>query len=201
MNREKVAALLREAVQLHGEAEGPQALTRALAAGDALNMAKALCPRGSWGAMLELTTIPRATANLYMRLARHRAEIEAAGCTSVREARELLTSPEAKAARPDAPRRRQKGARTPGADRDAVRAAFERGKAVGQAEGYAKGYERGERDGRRQARPTAARGRSAANLTSKQLLWLISLAHPDKNGNSAHATEVTQILNAMRSGM
>jgi hypothetical protein len=96
-----------ESIQL----EPAGALMRALDAGDALNAAKALVKHGEWSAKLAETGIPASTAQLYMQLARNRALIIAAGCTSIREARALISDRKP-------PRRKRAGRTHVGSDQE-----------------------------------------------------------------------------------
>lgn len=73
----RLPALAAEARQAHAETmhHAQKAADRALAAGAALDEAKALCAHGAWGDWLAETGIPGRTAQRYMKL--HRA-----GCNS-----------------------------------------------------------------------------------------------------------------------
>lgn len=157
------------------DAEG---LRHALDAGDNLIAAKALCAHGEWTERLAATGIPASTAQLYMQLARQRERIEAAGCTSIRQARRLLAD------RPPRPRKpRPGGSGREGADR--------------YAEGYADGY----RAGRADNATVRERPRDANAPSDKDLLWLLKLAHPDKHPGDKEvlvATRVSQWLNGLR---
>jgi hypothetical protein len=151
------------------------ALDRAMEAGDALIGIKARVLHGEWQTVLKSIGIPSSTARLYMQLARGRARIVAAGCKSIREARTLLSG--TKPSRP-----KTTGAR--------------RGRQV--SDRYEEGYADGYRAGRSAAQPRAARnGHAPASLDLKDLRWLITLAHPDKNQNELRATRVTQWLNEL----
>lgn len=161
---------------------------RALEAGEALLAAKKLVRHGEWATTLAKIGIPQSTAALYMALARNRERIEAAGCTSVRQARDLISD------------------RQPPAPRQSIRAwtisqdeAYERGYHQGYKVGYAAGYRAGKADGVAAA-PSGVQS-DAAPPRTRDLLWLISLAHPDKHQDAAvvqKATRVTQWLNALR---
>src|SRR5262245_56517871 len=179
-----VEALLARAREAHESIlrEPASALRRAFEAGDALLGAKARVAHGAWTAALRRTTIPPSTAQLYMQLARARARILAAGCTSIREARRLLSGTKP---RPGRPRR----GRSPG------RAAADRYDA-----GYADGYRAGRADGiaTAQAHAWSRRQRAAPlPLDKKDVRWLIKLAHPDQHDGLLRATRVTQWLNEM----
>src|SRR6185312_8281550 len=86
--------LLAAAAEAHRNVsnEPGRALAYALDAGDYLIAAKAAVPHGKWSAAAAATGIPGSTVRLYMRLAAHRELIVAAGCTSIRQARALLTT-------------------------------------------------------------------------------------------------------------
>jgi hypothetical protein len=67
------------------------ALENALDAGDLLLKAQTLVPNGGWVRWLKSCSISVSTAALYMQLAHHRAEIEATGVQSIRNARKFIT--------------------------------------------------------------------------------------------------------------
>lgn len=184
-----VAELLARARDAHDaiRVDDATALARALDAGDALIEAKARVGRGEWSERLAQTGIPPSTARLYMRLARNRARIMAAGCTSIRQARELLTE---RTAPPRPPHQRH---RVSGHERGGDR--YEEGYEAGYLAGSADGYRRGLADG--QAAPQARRDGDAP-LDRRDLKWLVKLAHPDVHGDDAlRATRITQWLTAL----
>jgi hypothetical protein len=158
--------------------EGSVALEHALRAGDALNEARSLARHGEWTERLRASGIPLSTARLYMQLARERERVEAAGCSSIREARRLVagTKPRKPPSRAKNGRRRR-----PAADR--------------YEEGYADGYRAGRADGAAQARSSRSNG--SLPLDRKDLRWLIKQAHPDRHDGDLRATRVTQWLNEL----
>ena len=177
-----IAALLRQAREAHEAIShgDDRALARALDAGDALIAAKAKVAHGEWQPALKSTGIPQSTARLYMQLARERARIEAAGCTSIRQARILLAGTKPKAAR-----RRPAGDRE-GWTKTRVSDRYE--------EGYADGYRAGRADGIATATRPARNGDAPLPLDRKDLRWLIKQAHPDHHDDDLKATRVTQWL-------
>jgi hypothetical protein len=108
-----------------------------------------------------------------MQLARKRAGIEAAGCTSIREARRLLAGTKPPRAKRTATSSGSWGTRT-------VPDRYE--------EGYADGFAAGQ--------PLrSSNGRLP--LDRKDMLWLIKLAHPDMHRGDLRAARVTQWLNEL----
>jgi hypothetical protein len=179
-SRTTVDELLARAQQAHAavQAEPAASLDRALDAGDALNAAKAQLARGEWGPRLAATGIPSSSARLYMQLARARDQIVAAGCTSIRQARQLLAD-----VKPRQPRR--------------SRASGARGVQDRYAEGYADGYRKGRADGYAAAKVSKRASNGARSLPAEaDLKWLIKLAHPDKHRDrdELKATRTTQWL-------
>jgi hypothetical protein len=65
-------------------------LEAALEAGEGLTSLRERLPHGAWEGTLQEIGIPSRTARLYMQLARHREEIAAAQCGSIRQAQALL---------------------------------------------------------------------------------------------------------------
>ena len=175
--------LLAQAAEAYREIRGDDitSLLRALDAGDALTAARERVAKGQWGSRLQEAGIPASTARLYMRLAQHRQRILAAGCKSIREARELLTE------RSSPPRRRH-------TVREHERGGGEEEYARGYADGQRDGYRRGLADGQatRQARDA---GR--VDLDRRDLRWLVSLAHPDRHEGDLRSTRTTQWLNSL----
>ena len=170
-------------------AEPTVALERAFEAGDALIAAKAQVLHGEWTKVLATTGIPPSTARLYMQLARERERIVVAGCTSIREARRLLT-----------------GTKPRAGSRSSRQSVYGEPKAT--ADRYEEGYADGYRAGRVDGRAAAARERLGANgpaalpLDRKDLLWIIKLAHPDVHDDKQNlrATRITQWLNELLGG-
>lgn len=180
-------ALLRQARLAHEsihKIDSAAALARAFDAGDALRAAKAQLQHGQWSEALASTGIPPSTAQLYMQLSRERARILAAGCTSISEARRLLAGTKPRARRTTTTGRRAR----PVEDQHAYE------------KGYADGYQAGRADGFRtgQAQPRARRTGDHLPVASKDLKWLIGLAHPDRHDNDLRATRVTQWLIELR---
>jgi hypothetical protein len=163
---------------------GSLALRNAFVAGDALIAAKARVNRGEWAATLEQTGIPSSTARLYMRLARHRDQIIAAGCKSISGARDLLTD------RKPPRRARRTGSRTTAAPEPEPDDRYE--------EGYAAGYTKGRAD-ERAARGGARRNGHTWTPTPADLKWVLRRVHPDVvDGNdSLKATRAAQWLNQL----
>jgi hypothetical protein len=194
-----IAELIARARVAH-EAAHPSslnALHHAFEAGEVLTILKDLCRRGEWGRALKQTGIPPSTARLYMQLYRERDRILAAGCTSIRQARDFLSGAAAKRAEK---RRQQAEAReteeATAYDRG-YEAGFRDGKAVAEAEFEATAeaaYQQGLADGQKAS--------SNGHRPSKaDLRWMLKQLHPDKfeaNGSKAakdHAKRVTQWLN------
>jgi len=171
-------------------AEPAAALTRAFEAGDALIAAKAQVAHGEWAAALASTGIPASTARLYMQLARERDRIVAAGCTSIREARQLLAG-----TKPRKPRT-ARGTRSEAPDR--YEEGYAAGYRAGRADGVAAGYLAGQADAAA-GKTQDARKNGSLPLDRKDLRWLVGLAHPDKHGDKVNlrATRVTQWLNEL----
>jgi hypothetical protein len=164
---------------IHGaDALGSLALRSAFDAGDALIAAKARVDRGQWADTLAQTGIPPSTARLYMQLARNRERILAAGCTSIREARRLLTD------------------RKPPRKRAATRASTAAPADDRYEEGYMDGYRAGRADGAREAGAGRRNGRPP-QLAERDIKWLIKRAHPDHNAerDSLKANRATAWLN------
>jgi hypothetical protein len=194
-SRIDLAGLIARARAAHAAVTGEPraALLRAFEAGDALLAIKAQVPHGAWATALRKTGIPPSTARLYMQLARERARIEAAGCTSIREARRLLSGTRPRPTR--APRSGRRG-RAEGPDVEArVQAAYAAGFAAGDAHGFARGdahgYARGLGDaflGRAKPAP------DGGPLDRNDLRWIIKFVHPDQHKGDRRATKVTQWL-------
>jgi hypothetical protein len=182
-----LAELLARARAAHESigAEPAAALARALDAGDALIAAKARVPRGEWSEQLATTGIPLSTARLYMQLARERARIQAAGCTSIREARRLLAGTKPRKPAPG-PRSSREGGWSTRKVPDRYEEGYGDGYRAGRADGYAAG----------QAQPKQP-ANGALPLDRKDLLWTIKLAHPDMHDGELRATRVTQWLNEL----
>ena len=179
--------LLDRARDAHHSIRGDDAtsLHRALDAGDALLEAKQRVARGQWGKRLAETGIPSSTARLYMRLAQHRDRIEAAECTSIREARELLTD---RTSAPKPRRRHTVSEHERGGDR------YDEGYEAGYTAGAKDGYSRGLADGQATAH---ARSNGRVDLDRRDVKWLVKLAHPDMHDGDLRATRVTQWLTSL----
>ena len=108
--------------------------------------------------------------------ARERVRILAAGCTSIREARRLLAGTK--------PPPRSRGERKTANGKDG-KDRYE--------EGYSDGYRAGRADG--------AGANGSVSLSRKDLRWLVTLAHPDRNDGALQATRVTQWLNGLMDDM
>ncbi|MGA2928801.1 MAG: hypothetical protein ABSG43_22995 [Solirubrobacteraceae bacterium] len=187
---ESVTDLFERARRAHESirVEPAGALMRAFDAGDALNAAKALVEHGEWTADLEKIGIPASTARLYMQLARSREIVMAAGCTSIRGARQLLSDSK--------PRRPSSG----GGSRGGAVGKRGEGGGGGKAEsdryqeGYGDGYRAGRADGYTQG--AAKAGRQSTNgrwqPTSRDLRWLIKVAHPDHHQDPAEILKATR---------
>jgi hypothetical protein len=76
----------------HERAAVPDKLSTALAVGDKLIKLRAMCPAGTYEAIVWTTGVPLSTARLYARLARHADTIANAGAATIAEASALLTS-------------------------------------------------------------------------------------------------------------
>jgi hypothetical protein len=177
--------------------EPAAALTRAFEAGDALIAIKARLAHGVWAATLRRTTIPPSTARLYMQLARERARILAAGCTSIRQARRLLAGTKPRAARRGRAGGARAGrhARTGEAPPDRYQEGYADGYQAGRADGYAAGLATAK------VRDQASRGRATPPPPeARDLRWLLTLVHPDKHQDDQtilRATRVTVWVNAL----
>lgn len=88
--------------------DGRDALRHALAAGEALNKAKKLTPRGQWLPWLESIRVPGRTATMHMKLAANRQRV--ADLDSVRAATTALKPKKQPAEKPKKPRSKE-GAR------------------------------------------------------------------------------------------
>jgi hypothetical protein len=87
----KVAArAVAEALLRHERAATPDKLRTAIVVGDKLIDLKAMCPAGTYEAMVWTTGVPLSTARLFARLARHAEMIEQSGVVSISEASALL---------------------------------------------------------------------------------------------------------------
>jgi hypothetical protein len=185
-------ALLQQARLAHeaiSRVDPSAALASALDAGDALLAIKAQLHRGEWTAALASIGIPASSARLYMQLARNRDRIVAAGCASIREARRLLAG-----TRPRARTHSTSGTRgRPATDR--YDEGYADGYRAGRADGYQTGYQAGQATTRRRDTPPTAA--AALPFDIKDLRWLITKAHPDKNPDDLRATRVTQVLNEL----
>jgi hypothetical protein len=186
-----LAELLKRARLAHASARGGLELARAMDAGDALLAAKAIVAHGAWTDRVAETGIPPSTAALYMQLARNKKRITAAGCSSIRQARELLADrvPPRRGTRTKTARRARTGKQS-------------------TSDRYAEGYEAGYRAGRAdafQATQTAHPSRPLADLpTDADMNWLLALAHPERHLDNDKgvlaATRVMQWLNRLREG-
>jgi hypothetical protein len=169
-----VSVLLARAAAAHRAAliEPGRALVCALDAGGALTAAKALVPRGGWTPALASIGIPASTARLYMLLAAHRARIEEAGCTSIRQARSLIT-----------------------AHRRTTDSESKAGRRSSYEEGYKSGYAKGKRDG---GNPTS--NGATVPPSKADIKWMLRRMHPDvvdeKDKERAHRAAVW--LNAIK---
>ncbi len=183
---ERLAQLIAQVVEDHEaiHRDPAAALMRALDAGDALSEIKALLERGQWETTLDAMRLPPSTARLYMQLARNRETILAAGCTSIREARQMLS--DSKPRRP--PRERShRGDSGGGSGGEAKRAAPPSDR---YDEGYADGYRAGRADGHQAANAHTSNGKWTPS--DRDLKWLIRVAHPD------HHQDPQEILKATR---
>jgi hypothetical protein len=182
---ELIARVVKDHEAIHRDPAA--ALIRALDAGDALAEIKALVKRGQWETTLETMQLPSSTARLYMQLGRNREIILAAGCTSIREARQMLSDSK--------PRRPSRG-RSRGDERAGESSGASTGEGEGDAprsdrydEGYADGYRAGRADGHSTG-PTPTNGKWKPS--ERDLKWLIRVSHPD------HHQDPQEILKATR---
>jgi hypothetical protein len=158
-----IKKLLAEIADAHARVSGEPAaaLHYALDAGARLITLKERLERGQFTPALERIGIPATTAQLYMRLARNRERILAAGCKSIREAIRLLAPPKPRATRTS----RARGAE-PSEDR--------------YQEGYDAGYRAGWRDRSAAEQRAQKYDNGRPRLSVRDLKFALTQLHPDR---------------------
>ena len=189
-----IGALIGQARDAHRSIRGESraALERAFEAGRLLIEIKTGVPTRGMGRPSEGNGHPPFHRRLYMQLYRERDRINAAGCMSIRQARDFLSGA---AARRSEKRRQQAESTTDDRYNAGYADGYRDGLAKGRAEGLDLGYDQGLKDG------SKASTNGTIPLSKTELRWALKQLHPDRfeaNGSKAakgHAKRVTQWLN------